>query len=142
MLHKLKRQVLESIWGHTVVTHLIFRREQANKYQAFIDPNKDLLQLALMFEVMLQKRGKIFDEAVELSKKWNLCTGIKIRFYLMCQSSLINNGYLQHTEEKKFTAKLGIAKCSVISYKGLTFFSFHLFLIRIIKPFLWELNKI
>ena len=60
---------MESIWGHTVVTHLIFRREQANKYQAFIDPNKDLLQLALMFEVMLQKRGKIFDEAVELSKK-------------------------------------------------------------------------
>ena len=66
MLYKLKRQVLESIWGHIVVTHLlIFRIAQANKYQAFTDPNKDLLQLSLMFGVMLQKGEK------HLMKAWN-----------------------------------------------------------------------
>ena len=57
---------MESIWGHFVVTHLlIFRIAQANKYQAFIDPSKDLLQLSLMFEVMLQKGEKY------LMKAWN-----------------------------------------------------------------------
>ena len=57
---------MESIWGHIVVTHLlIFRIAQANKYQAFIDPNKDLLQLSLMFEVMLPKGEKY------LMKAWN-----------------------------------------------------------------------